>query len=82
MAAGRLCARPSQFGDRSRKRATPDASFNLAQAYRLGRGVPINLAAAKIWFERAANKGHIDAQATLGLMLFENGDRAAGAANG
>jgi uncharacterized protein len=55
-----------------------DASFNLGQAYRLGRGVPINLAAAKIWFERAANKGHIDAQSTLGLMLFENGDRAGG----
>lgn len=60
------------------ERGDPDASFNLAQAYRLGRGVPINLAAAKIWFERAANKGHIDAQATLGLMLFENGDRAGG----
>lgn len=55
-----------------------DASFNLGQAYRLGRGVPINLAAAKVWFERAASKGHIDAQATLGLMLFENGDRPGG----
>ena len=57
-----------------------DAAFNLGQAYRLGRGVTINLAAAQTWFERAANKGHIDAQTTLGLMLFENGDRAAGAA--
>ena len=55
-----------------------DAAFNLGQAYRLGRGVPTNLAAAQTWFERAANKGHIDAQTTLGLMLFENGDRAAG----
>jgi cell division septation protein DedD len=55
-----------------------DASFNLGQAYRLGRGVPLNLAAAKIWFERAANKGHLDAQATLGLLLFDNGDRAGG----
>ena len=35
--------------------------FNLGQAYRLGRGVPINLAAAKTWFERAANSGHLDA---------------------
>jgi hypothetical protein len=60
------------------ERGDADASFNLGQAYRLGRGVPINLAAAKIWFERAANKGHIDAQATLGLMLFENGDRPGG----
>jgi hypothetical protein len=55
-----------------------DAEFNLAQAYRLGRGVPINLAAAKSWFERAANKGHVDAETTLGLLLFENGDQASG----
>jgi TPR repeat protein len=55
-----------------------DAAFNLGQAYRLGRGVPTNLAAAATWFERAAAKGHLDAQTTLGLMLFENGDRAGG----
>ena len=29
-----------------------DAQFNLGQAYRLGRGVPLDLAAAKVWFER------------------------------
>src|SRR3954468_3150926 len=55
-----------------------DAAFNLGQAYRLGRGVSVNLAAAKSWFERAAGKGHIDAQATLGLLLFQNGDQAEG----
>src|SRR6476646_9361019 len=55
-----------------------DAAFNLGQAYRLGRGVPTNLGAAATWFERAAAKGHVDAQTTLGLMLFENGDRVAG----
>lgn len=55
-----------------------DAAFNLGQAYRLGRGVTTNLAAAQTWFERAATKGHVDAQTTLGLMLFENGDRVAG----
>lgn len=53
-----------------------DASFNLGQAYRLGRGVATNLAAAKVWYERAAAKGHVDAQTTLGLLMFENGDRA------
>lgn len=53
-----------------------DAQFNLGQAYRLGRGVPTNLAAAKTWFERAAAQGHVDAEATLGLLLFENGDQA------
>lgn len=55
-----------------------DAEFNLGQAYRLGRGVPINLAAAKTWFERAANQGHVDAETTLGLLLFQNGDQAEG----
>ena len=55
-----------------------DAAFNLGQAYRLGRGVPTNLAAAQTWFERASAKGHVDAQVTLGLMLFENGDRPGG----
>lgn len=56
----------------------PDAQFNLGQAYRLGRGVPINLAAAKSWFERAASQGHVDAETTLGLLLFQNGDQPAG----
>src|SRR3954451_17773880 len=60
------------------ERGDADAAFNLGQAYRLGRGVPTNLAAAQTWFERAAAKGHLDAMTTLGLMLFENGDRAGG----
>jgi TPR repeat protein len=55
-----------------------DAQFNLGQAYRLGRGVPTNLAAAKTWFERAANQGHVDAETTLGLLLFQNNDQAGG----
>lgn len=55
-----------------------DAEFNLGQAYRLGRGVPINLPAAKTWFERAAEQGHVDAETTLGLLLFQNGDQPAG----
>jgi cell division septation protein DedD len=55
-----------------------DAAFNLGQAYRLGRGVPTNLASAKNWFERAAQKNHVDAQTTLGLLLFQNGEQAEG----
>jgi hypothetical protein len=55
-----------------------DAAFNLGQAFRLGRGVPTNMGAAQTWFERAARKGHVDAQTTLGLMLFENGNQPAG----
>ena len=52
-----------------------DAAFNLGQAYRLGKGVPLDLAQAQGWLERAARKGHVDAQATLGLLLFQNGNR-------
>src|SRR4051794_16222444 len=55
-----------------------DAAFNLGQAYRLRRGGSTNLGAAQTWFERAAEKGHVDAQATLGLLLFQNGNQAAG----
>ncbi len=55
-----------------------DAAFNLGQAYRLGRGVPTNIGAATTWFQRAAAKGHVDAETTLGLLLFENGDQAGG----
>jgi len=55
-----------------------DAAFNLGQAYRLGRGVAPNIGAAQTWFERAARKGHVDAQTTLGLLLFENGDQPGG----
>jgi cell division septation protein DedD len=54
-----------------------DAAFNLGQAYRLGRGVPSNLAIAQTWLERAARKGHVDAQTTLGLMLYDLGNRVA-----
>jgi uncharacterized protein len=56
----------------------PDASFNMGQAYRLGRGVLVDMSAAQEWLERAAQKDHADAQATLGLLLFENGNQADG----
>lgn len=56
----------------------PDAAFNLGQAYRLGKGVPLDLGQAQSWLERAARKGHTDAQSTLGLLLFQNGNRVAG----
>jgi TPR repeat protein len=54
-----------------------DAAFNLGQAYRLGKGVPLDLAQAQGWFEQAARKGHVDAQTTLGLLLFSNGNQVA-----
>lgn len=53
-----------------------DAQFNLAQAYRLGKGAPVDLAQAQALYEQAARKGHVDAQTSLGLLQFQNGDRS------
>ena len=55
----------------------PDAMFNLAQAYRLGRGVPIDPARAELYYSRAAQAGHLQAADTYGLMLFQDGRREA-----
>lgn len=60
------------------EKGDPDAQFNLAQAYRLGRGVPVSLSLAQSWLKRAAYQGHVDAQTTLGLLLFQNNDRTLG----
>lgn len=56
-------------------RGDPDAQYNLAQAYKLGRGVPLNMTLAEQWYERAARQGHEQAAANLGLILFQNGRR-------
>ena len=52
-----------------------DAAFNLGQAYRLGKGVPIDLARAQRYLETAARKDHVDAATTLGVLLFQSGNR-------
>jgi TPR repeat protein len=54
-------------------RGNADAMFNIGQAYRLGRGMPIDLGEAEDWYTRAAQLGHVDAQTQLGMMLFQNG---------
>ncbi|MEL6875282.1 MAG: SPOR domain-containing protein, partial [Pseudomonadota bacterium] len=48
-----------------------DAQFNLAQAYKLGRGVPQSLAEAEKWYKRAADQGHLQANDNYGLILFQ-----------
>ncbi len=52
-----------------------DAMFNLAQAYKLGRGVPQDLARAEQLYAAAAAKGHLQAADSYGLMLFQRGER-------
>ncbi len=51
----------------------PDAQFNLGQAYKLGRGVPLDTQQAESWYARAAAKGHVQAEDNYGLALFQNG---------
>ena len=53
-----------------------DAQFNLGQAYKLGRGVPVDLAMAEDWYRKAALQGHPQAEESYGLTLFENNKRA------
>lgn len=53
-----------------------DAQFNLGQAYKLGRGVPADMAQAEAWYRRAAKQGHLQAEDNLGLILFTANRRA------
>ncbi|MGB3739619.1 MAG: tetratricopeptide repeat protein, partial [Pontixanthobacter sp.] len=53
----------------------PDAQFNMAQAYRLGRGVVTNMAQAEILMAKAAAQGHMRAIDIYGLLLFQDGRR-------
>lgn len=53
----------------------PDALFNLAQAYRLGRGVGEDARQAETLYERAAAQGHLKAADNYGLLLFQEGRR-------
>ena len=50
-----------------------DAQFNLGQAYKLGRGVPVDPQMAESWFRKAALQGHEQAQDNYGLALFQSG---------
>ena len=52
-----------------------DAQFNLAQAYKLGRGVPQDLVQAEKWYKSAADQGHLQANDNYGLILFQNNRR-------
>ncbi len=52
-----------------------DAQFNLGQAYKLGRGVPVDPIMAESWFRQAALQGHHQAEDNYGLALFQAGKR-------
>lgn len=54
----------------------PDAMFNMGQAYKLGRGVGQDKTTAQDWYRRAAVKGHLPAQANLGILQFQATEKA------
>lgn len=56
-------------------RGDADAQFNMAQAYRLGRGVEADPKQAEVLYARAAAQGHIKAADNYGLLLFQDGRR-------
>ena len=59
---------PAEQGD-------ADAQFNLAQAYKMGRGVSQDMTRAQEYYRRAALQGHLQASDNYGLLLFQNGQR-------
>ena len=60
---------PAENGD-------ADAQFNLAQAYKLGKGVPTDFKLAEDLYAKAAQAGHLQAADNYGLLLFQTGRRA------
>lgn len=54
----------------------PDALFNLAQVYRLGRGVAVDSIVAVEYYRRAADAGHAGARGALAtIYYFDHGTR-------
>ncbi len=61
----------ADFGD-------PNAQFELGRMFLEGEGGPSDARQAARWFNLAAGKGHVGAQAMLGQMLFERGQSVRG----
>ncbi|MHA6334491.1 SPOR domain-containing protein [Qipengyuania sp. CAU 1752] len=72
--AGDYVAAVREWRDPAAK-GDPDALFNMAQAYRLGRGVEQNAKQAEVFYAKAAAKGHLKAADNLGLLMFQGGRR-------
>lgn len=53
----------------------PVAQFNLGQAYKLGRGVPVDPGLAESWFRKAAIQGLPQGEDNYALALFQGGKR-------
>lgn len=56
-------------------RGDADAMYNLAQAYKWGKGVKQDMAKAEELYGKAATLGHLQASDSYGLFLFQRGQR-------
>jgi len=52
------------------ERGSIRAAASIGEAHRKGMGTPVDLPEAMRWYEQAANRGHVQAAETLGLMLL------------
>jgi TPR repeat protein len=48
----------------------PISTYEIGRAYLLGRGVPADLEKARLWLDRAAENGSLDAQVLLGASYL------------
>ncbi len=53
-----------------------EAQYNMGQAYRLGRGVPVDMKIAEDWFRKSALQNNMQGKAAYGIVMFQNGKRA------
>jgi len=73
--AGASAAEAADIAALRAKAAAGDAAAQrqLGESYRLGRGVPVDLTAARDWYRRAAEQGDRAAEDEYGLLLFRSG---------
>lgn len=62
----------ARWYQRAADKNNADAQFALANAYSIGRGVPVNPQDAMKWLTRAGNNGHVTAMMSL-AGLYETG---------
>ena len=51
------------------------AMLKLGESYQYGKGIPKDLDKAKEWYEKAAEKGNVDAMVNLGALYYEQRDK-------
>ncbi len=70
LAKGNQSAAFQSFG-RAAKAGDIEAQYRVGRAYLDGTGVPMSAREAANWFEKAASRGHPDAQARLAAILMQ-----------